>query len=154
MTLSRRALLASTALVVARPVLAQQRAAYRDRALPIPARVADLLGRMTLEEKAAQLCCLWAGKTRLIDRTSGLFDPARAKAAIPDGIGQIARPSDTFGTASGLRQPFREPADAVAFINGIQRHCVDMNWSVEPGSFRISAGNSSAALKHTQLVVA
>jgi len=31
---------------------------------------------------------------------------------------------------------------------------VDMNWSVEPGSFRISAGNSSAALKHTQLVVA
>ena len=125
MTLSRRALLASTALVVARPVLAQQRAAYPDRALPIPARVADLLGRMTLEEKAAQLCCLWAGKTRLIDRTSGLFDPARAKAAIPDGIGQIARPSDTFGTASGVRQPFREPADAVAFINGIQRHCVE-----------------------------
>jgi beta-glucosidase len=30
---------------------------YRDPTQPIPARVADLLSRMTLEEKAAQLGC-------------------------------------------------------------------------------------------------
>lgn len=30
-------------------------AKYRDASLPIPTRVADLLGRMTLEEKVAQL---------------------------------------------------------------------------------------------------
>jgi beta-glucosidase len=31
---------------------------------------------------------------------------------------------------------------------------MDMKWSVEPGTFRISAGNSSAALKHTTLTIA
>jgi beta-glucosidase len=29
----------------------------------------------------------------------------------------------------------------------------DMQWSVEPGDFRISAGNSSAVLKHTMLTI-
>ena len=32
---------------------------YKNAQLPVERRVADLLGRMTLEEKVAQLTCLW-----------------------------------------------------------------------------------------------
>src|SRR5215471_13467160 len=35
---------------------------YRNPKLPVDARVADLLKRMTLEEKVAQLVCLWMQK--------------------------------------------------------------------------------------------
>jgi hypothetical protein len=37
-------------------------ALYMDASQPIPARVADLLGKMTTEEKVAQLLELWGGK--------------------------------------------------------------------------------------------
>jgi len=38
---------------------------YRDPSLPAAKRVKDLLGRMTLEEKAAQMVCVWPGKIRV-----------------------------------------------------------------------------------------
>ncbi|HEX9107193.1 MAG TPA: glycoside hydrolase family 3 N-terminal domain-containing protein [Longimicrobiales bacterium] len=47
--------LASSALVPARPVAAQL---YRDSTRPLNARVEDLLRRMTLEEKVAQMECM------------------------------------------------------------------------------------------------
>ncbi len=40
----------------------EARPAYRDPALPTARRVDDLLARMTLEEKVAQMLCLWKGK--------------------------------------------------------------------------------------------
>src|SRR5690348_13196409 len=40
----------------------QQTPDYRNPKLPVDARVADLLKRMTLEEKVAQLVCLWMQK--------------------------------------------------------------------------------------------
>ena len=46
---------------------------YRSPELPVAARVADLLKRMTLEEKAAQMTCVWQQKaTKLLD-DSGSF---------------------------------------------------------------------------------
>ncbi len=51
---------------------------------------------MTLEEKAAQMMCVWQEKaTKLLDAT-GNFDAAKAKAAFKSGhgIGQVGRPSD------------------------------------------------------------
>ena len=33
--------------------------AYKDAALPAAKRVKDLLSRMTLQEKAAQMMCVW-----------------------------------------------------------------------------------------------
>jgi beta-glucosidase len=59
-------------------------------------RVRDLLARMTLEEKAAQMTCIWQGKaTRLLDE-HGVFNLKKAKAAFKTGhgIGQVGRPSD------------------------------------------------------------
>lgn len=126
MRLSRRALLVAGTAMIGYPALGRaNRLLYRDEAAPLAMRVKDLLGRMTLEEKAAQLCCLWSGKSRIMVPSTGVFDEAKAKMAIPDGIGQIARPSDMFGTNKSVSEPFRDPADAIAFINDVQRFCVE-----------------------------
>ncbi|HUS16366.1 MAG TPA: glycoside hydrolase family 3 N-terminal domain-containing protein, partial [Chloroflexia bacterium] len=60
---------------------------YRNAKLPIAERVADLLARMTLEEKAAQLGATWLND--FIE--DGAFVAEKARAGVPLGIGQIAR---------------------------------------------------------------
>ena len=69
---------------------------YKDRTLPAAKRVADLLARMTLEEKAAQMLCVWQKKAEMLLDTAGKFDLQRAKAAFKKGcgLGQVGRPSD------------------------------------------------------------
>jgi len=72
---------------------------FRKRALPAARRVRDLLSRMTLEEKAAQMMCVWQEKaTKLVD-AEGNFDFAKARKAFRHGhgIGQVGRPSDAGG---------------------------------------------------------
>src|SRR5438067_3147417 len=69
---------------------------YRNAALPAARRAEDLLSRMTVEEKVAQMLCLWAGKRPITDAT-GRFDPARAPDWFKVGIGRIERPSDGHG---------------------------------------------------------
>ena len=98
---------------------------YKDARAPIPARVADLMARMTLAEKIAQMRGTWAGKAGML---SGLaFDPAKASASFPDGIGALGRPSDKRGTpgigqaGGGGREKWRTPAQTVEFINALQR---------------------------------
>src|SRR5205085_7731883 len=59
-------------------------------------RVEDLLSRMTLEEKVAQMLCLWKDKRQITD-ARGRFDPARAPEWFRLGIGRIERPSDGHG---------------------------------------------------------
>src|SRR5262245_35638698 len=72
---------------------------YRDRALPVEQRVSDLLARMTLEEKAAQMMCVWQQKADTLVDSSGQFDAAKARRAFAhgNGIGQVGRPSDAGG---------------------------------------------------------
>lgn len=69
---------------------------YRDASLPPELRVQDLLARMTLEEKAAQMMCVWQQKAKKLVDDQGRFDLAKAHAAFADGsgIGQVGRPSD------------------------------------------------------------
>ena len=69
-----------------------QRPLYKDASQPIAKRVEDLLGRMTLEEKAAQLITIWEQKDK-IQTDDGAFSPAEASQNFPQGLGQIARPS-------------------------------------------------------------
>ncbi|GAB4216860.1 MAG: glycoside hydrolase family 3 N-terminal domain-containing protein [Roseiflexaceae bacterium] len=87
-------------------------ARYRDAALPLDERVEDLLGQMTLDEKLAQLGCLWS--TALVRNDS--FDPEFAAALMPHGIGQITR----IGASTGLR-----PRESAALMNAIQRVAVE-----------------------------
>jgi beta-glucosidase len=74
--------------------------AYKNPRLPAAARVKDLLSRMTLEEKAAQMMCVWQEKAAKLLDASGNFDPVKAKAAFKSrrGIGQVGRPSDSGAT--------------------------------------------------------
>ncbi|MDT7689548.1 MAG: beta-glucosidase [Acidobacteriota bacterium] len=61
-------------------------------------RVRDLLGRMTIEEKVAQLTCLWVRKPQERDEPGdysfpdrGGFSAEKARRVMPHGIGEIAR---------------------------------------------------------------
>lgn len=99
---------------------------YRDPRAPIDLRVRDLMARMTLDEKVAQLITLSTTKRQVMDDALR-FDPARADTAYPNGIGQIARPSDRGGaataanTAAAVTGRWRAPADTIAFVNAAQR---------------------------------
>ena len=71
---------------------------YKNPQLSIDERVKDLLARMTLEEKVAQMMCLWMEKPNDNSKVAksdlpfgGDFSPALAKQKMPFGIGQFAR---------------------------------------------------------------
>lgn len=97
---------------------------YKRAEMPTAARVEDLLSRMTLEEKIAQITTIWTTKTALFDE-SGAFDPSKAKTLYPHGIGHFARPNDLSGPSSPLEKPFRDPAQTVALTNALQRFAVE-----------------------------
>jgi beta-xylosidase len=88
-------------------------ARYRDASLPFDARVADLLARMTLEEKIAQLGSLWSFE---LFRSETQIDPERMGERLADGIGQISR----VAGATNLG-----PAAAAEAGNVIQRFLVE-----------------------------
>jgi beta-glucosidase len=72
---------------------------YLDRNLSATKRVKDLLSRMTLEEKAAQMMCVWQQKADTLLDAEGNFDLQKARANFKDGcgLGQVGRPSDAAG---------------------------------------------------------
>jgi beta-glucosidase len=82
-------------------------ALYRDAAQPIEARVADLLGRMSVEEKVAQLGSAWS--YQVLDGTA--LDLKEARALLGNGLGQITR----IGGATNL-----SPAEGAKLVNEIQ----------------------------------
>ena len=105
---------------------------YKDPSRPVEARVEDLLKRMTLEEKAAQLITLWEQKAK-VQTDAGVFSPEEASQNFPDGIGQFARPSDKRGVAqtnagaagASAGTVNRDARDTAEYVNAAQR------WAVE-----------------------
>ena len=95
---------------------AQDIPAYRDAKLPLEDRVADLIGRMTLEEKVAQMEGTWQNRGNLKDATQlfvdekGTFLPERAGSVLKNGLGQMSRPSEQHG-----------PRAMAEFTNTIQK---------------------------------
>ena len=63
---------------------------YRDASLPVDVRASDLLARMTLGEKVAQLGSAWSFE--LVGR--GSLDPARARALHDESL-----PAEYFKSA-------------------------------------------------------
>ncbi|HMC90879.1 MAG TPA: beta-glucosidase, partial [Allosphingosinicella sp.] len=62
---------------------APERPLYKDPSQPVERRVEDLLGRMTLEEKVAQMLSLWEHKDR-IQTAAGDFSADKATQAFPN----------------------------------------------------------------------
>lgn len=98
-------------------------AVYRNAKAPIDARVNDLLARMTLEEKVAQIITIWDNKPEIFD-DKGEFDPAKMSAKFPNGIGQFARPSDAKGPSSPRAVKGRDVRGTVRLVNALQKHAV------------------------------
>jgi beta-glucosidase len=96
---------------------------YKDPNAPVEQRVEDLLARMTLEEKIAQITCIWNRKQEVLT-PSGDFDAAKAKQVFPAGIGQVARPSDIRGSGSPYEHPFRNARETVTLVNAIQHYAM------------------------------
>lgn len=76
------------------------------------ARADRLLEQMTLDEKLAQLCCVWAAALLGPDG----FDEARAREAMPLGIGEVTR----IGGSTGL-----EPDESARLANRIQHYAMN-----------------------------
>ena len=96
--------------------LAQDVPAYRNPKLTVDQRVADLLSRMTLQEKVAQMEGAWENKnfhkdpqTMFVD-DKGNFLPERAALLMKDGLGQISRPSEGRG-----------PREMAEYTNTVQK---------------------------------
>lgn len=108
------------------PANRTERAPYHDAALPVEQRVADLLSRMTLEEKAAQMMCVWQKKADTLVDADGNFDPAKARHAFADGhgIGQVGRPSDAGSTPTEPRRG-RGPRAHAELTNAIQKFFIE-----------------------------
>jgi beta-xylosidase len=105
---------------MSRPAIDQDTQLWRDPSRPAAERVADLLGRMTLAEKAAQLTSLWLGhqpQDSSVAPMQGEFRDQEAPFAelIRDGLGQLTR---VFGT-----RPV-PPADAVRTLRELQAQLV------------------------------
>lgn len=94
---------------------------YKDAKAPADARVEDLLARMTLEEKVAQVMAIWQQKPDIMDDKSE-FDPAKFDAKFPHGIGQFTRPGDNKGPASPRTSKWRDIEGTVRLVNAVQKH--------------------------------
>jgi beta-glucosidase len=96
--------------------------AYKNPALAPEKRVKDLLSHMTLEEKAAQMTCVWQEKAQKLVDAEGNFDPAKAKAAFRKGLGlgQVGRPSDA-GAPTAAPWMGRTARQMAELTNAIER---------------------------------
>jgi beta-glucosidase len=105
-------------------------AIYKDPGQPLDRRVDDLLSRMTLNEKIAQLETIWENKAKL-QTPDGQFSAELASRAFPDGIGGFARPSDmrgvvsSNGAAGANATPNRDARSTAEYIDAAQ------HWAVE-----------------------
>src|SRR5260221_157757 len=125
-------------------VQAQSAPPYRDPKLGVEQRVADLLSRMTLEEKVAQLQSLWQSrqfpqepKMFFVD-DKGAFVPELAAVALKNGIGEVSHPGEKRGA--------REMAE---YTNTVQKWLKDNTRLGIPVLFHEECLHGYAALRGT-----
>ncbi len=80
-------------------------------------RVNDLLSKMTLDEKLAQISCIWFDKKKVIEK-DGSFNPEKMKKEFPEGVGCFARPQDTQGMEEEIERSGLNDSTVVRSLNG------------------------------------
>jgi beta-glucosidase len=118
-------------------------APYQNASLPIEKRVQDLLRRMTLDEKAAQMICVWQKKAEMLVDADGNFDLQKAKASFKRrlGLGQVGRPSD-----AGKGKDAKENAE---LTNAIQKFFIENSRLGIPVMFHEECLHGQAAVGAT-----
>jgi len=98
---------------------------------------------MTLEEKAAQMMCVWREKANTLVDAEGNFDRQKAKKAFRhgNGIGQVGRPSDA-GKGRNAR-------DTAELTNAIQRFFIENSRLGIPVVFHEECLHGHAAIDST-----
>lgn len=98
-------------------IQAQNNSVYKNVNAPIEARVKDLLSQMTLDEKVAQMMCVWMEKPNDNSQIKkeqlpfgGTFSAESAKQKMPNGIGQFARQRELF-----------DPKGSAEYANAVQK---------------------------------
>ncbi len=86
---------------------------YRDSSKTVEDRVADLLQRMTLDEKMAQIRSVWAHH---VMENSERFSREKAERILTDGMGHITRP----GGSTDLHPP-----QVAAFVSETQKFLIE-----------------------------
>src|SRR5262249_28851298 len=124
-------------------------AIYRDAGRPVDDRVADLLARMTIEEKVAQLVGIWQ-KKKEFQQSDGRFDGSKAKALLGNGIGEISRPSEIGGPPD---RPVRTPREHAIFVNDIQKWLITNTRLGIPALFHDEALHGLTAPRGTHFPV-
>ncbi|MCX6180531.1 MAG: glycoside hydrolase family 3 C-terminal domain-containing protein [Bacteroidetes bacterium] len=110
---------------------------YKDAKAPVNDRVEDLLKRMTLDEKVAQLECMWETKRNFCDAKNN-FDPKKAALVLVNGIGQIGRPSEG-----------KNAYETAVFSNAIQKFLIEKTRLGIPAMFHEECLHGHAAIDAT-----
>jgi len=102
---------------------------YKNPTLPVDERVKDLLGRMTLEEKVAQLQSTWQNYGQHLPADAYFVDAkeklevVKAKALLKNGLGEFSRPSEAVAGAD--RSSNAGPAAMAGFTNQLQKLMIE-----------------------------
>ncbi|HUU15794.1 MAG TPA: glycoside hydrolase family 3 N-terminal domain-containing protein [Sedimentisphaerales bacterium] len=119
------------------------KSAYLNPELPVAKRVQDILSQMTLEEKVAQMLCVWQDKDKTLVDEKGDFDFEKAKEHFGHGhgLGQVGRPSD-----AGAGKNAREMAE---LTNAIQKFFMENSRLGIPVIFHEECLHGQAAIDAT-----
>jgi beta-glucosidase len=98
------------------------KAKYLNPKLPTEKRVADLLARMTLEEKIAQLNGYWFPKSGVLvdDQLRPALGNDKARALLANGLGAISRPSENEDRKKNLG-----PRPMAELTNALQKYVIE-----------------------------
>ncbi|MBN1480828.1 glycoside hydrolase family 3 C-terminal domain-containing protein [candidate division KSB1 bacterium] len=96
----------------------KQTALYKNPDAPIPQRIDDLMSRMTVDEKVAQLLSIWDLKQQFMT-DEGTFLADQAGEFMKDGIGTVCRPSEN------RRGKNLGPRASAEFANAMQKYAVE-----------------------------
>lgn len=102
---------------------ALDQAIYKDATKSPEERTKDLISRMTLEEKAAQMVGIWNEKKDTLVDEQGYFDPEKASKHFGHGygLGQVGRPSDAGKDEEASHEAGFDARQTVELTNAIQK---------------------------------
>lgn len=95
---------------------------YKNPKLSPDVRAKDLLTKMTIDEKIAQLQCMWSKKPYV---TIGKFNEANAAKVFKYGLGQIARINEPLPDSIAGKYLIQHPKDGATLYNAVQKYFIE-----------------------------